>query len=212
MTGEEQLDLSALERKARLAQHEDGLAEILAGVLSASIAAWMLTDRGAWGAIVPVLAVVMLARARRWVRYPRVGYMRPIGLWWPGRGRLWAVSTGLGALALCALWLVATSLGAGVFTHGAMECLLTFTAVLAFAGAGAVTGLRRWYVYAATLGNAAAAAYLTGASLMYGLLITAGMLLAWGGWLLSRFVRKYPVLSEDETKPGADKRQGGSRA
>lgn len=205
------LDLVALERKARLAQHEDGLAEILAGVLSASFAAWMLTDRGAWGAIVPALAVVALARVRRWLRYPRVGYMRPSSLWWPGQGRMWAVITVGSVIALCALCFITARHGATVVTDAMMAGFLVAAAVLAFAVAEAMTGLARWYAYAGALAVAAVAAHFAGLSIIYCLLIAGGLLIVWGLLLMVRFIRKYPVLSESAPASGYGNDAGGEQ-
>ena len=198
----DQLDLGAIERKTYASYHQDGLADLLAGLLVLCGGWALLSSNGGVLAIMPVLALPLLEAARRKVRYPRVGYFvyAPRAQRAGARFMTLLLVISLVFLVLGLVMLLLHRLTGYVLPTQAQPFsgwTISVAAALGLASVGLATFQWRWYAYAALATAAAGVAQLIGQPALGGLALSGIGIIASGAGVLLLFLRRHPVLSGD---------------
>ncbi len=206
-------ELREVERRtARLINYEDGLWDLVLGLVMLALAAYQITRAwlGPFGNIALFLGVILLLVVaqfvlRRQVSTPRLGYVKVKRS--PALKPMLAVTTALVVLTLALVvwtaldpgWLSAPSLGAGPARIGQywMEILTLLVMVGLFSGMAYYFGVARLYAYGWLLGGANLVSVLVYRGVPQGFnwpmgAASAAILLT-GLVLLIRFTRAHPV-------------------
>jgi hypothetical protein len=205
---ERQLNIKEIARKAYSPLRNDGVEDIMAGIILFNFGA-LLNVQGA-----PPIGVVFLPLiawfARKFVTYPRVGYMKPSGTAPAARLSLVILTiSSFAAIALLALLLLMKHYPAspalqtlpGPLMHIAMTVML----IVLLAAMGLNSGMQRWYVYAAlTATFAVLAGFLRGWKPVDGVAAFSVIIVVWGLVMITNFVRKYPVHEKEAAGVSAE--------
>ena len=195
------IDLKALERRAYLSYHEDGVLDIFIGLGALFFGLFMLTDMFWMAGVFPAIFTPVYVSAKRSITIPRIGYVK----FGPQRARTPMLAIlGIGiALFLCFLVGLVGFAGYDIIPPAFFAWLrayhmLVLGAIVAVAlgGTALITGLRRLYAYAALTVLLFAGGYLLGAPAWLQVLALGGLILCSGVALLIRFLRRYPIAAE----------------
>jgi len=206
---------NAQKRIVQLTNYEDGLWDILLGLVMLLLSIYPITRELLGPELNLVLFLVALAilviglsAARRYISTPRLGYAKQRRT--PTTKLLVALTTGLVLLTLgCVIatllspgWIpqISSSSTASWISDLAVEIAVMFAMVGLFSLLGYLFGVTRLFVYGWLLGGA----YLLSVALTMGqdvsfnlpLAIASGIIIGTGIVLLVRFIRKYPILME----------------
>lgn len=201
-------DLQAVRRRtAQLMTYEDGLWDLLLGLIFMMLAIYPLTR--AWlgparnlGLFIGLMLILVAGQAflRRQVSTPRLGYVKPR----PTRARKLTLAILICLVALtCALviltlvgpgWLGPGTLRVGAYT---VEIVVLLVLVTLFSWMGYFFAVPRLYLYGWLLGGANLASALIYQPTVEGpnipMALAAGTILLIGLSLFIRFLRKYPL-------------------
>jgi hypothetical protein len=199
----QEVDLRAVERKAYLAYHQDGIYDLLIGLCFMGMALGVVTEAFTLAAIAPVLAILIAPGVKKAVTLPRLGYVKfsPQREWKEQTNRqrlvvLMTVTALLGVLvsfgysgdAAWQLWIRSL----GIIPFGLV------LAVVAFA-LGLLYDIRRCYVYAAVI----LVTFIVGHLLELRLWLQFGLpgivIFVVGLVLFIRLVSRYPKAPAEET-------------
>jgi hypothetical protein len=206
---------NAQKRIVQLTNYEDGLWDILLGLVMLLLSIYPITRELLGPELNLVLFLVALAilviglsAARRYISTPRLGYAKQRRT--PTTKLLVALMAGLVLLTLgCVIatllspgWIpqISSSSTASWISDLAVEIAVMFAMVGLFSLLGYLFGVTRLFVYGWLLGGA----YLLSVALTRGqdvsfnlpLAIASGIIIGTGIVLLVRFIRKYPILME----------------
>lgn len=203
-------------RTLHLTTYEDGLWDLLLGMIFMLLAAYPVTRASlgpAWNLVLFVGLMLLLVAIqpviRRRVSTPRIGYVKPRrtpALKWllVATTALVALTGGLVILTLASPgWLPNPPTGGGPewLRSYAVEIIVLFLLAGLFSGMGYVFGVPRLYGYGWLLGsgNLVSAVLYQGAPEGFNvpLALAAGVILVIGLSLFLRFLRKYPVPTPD---------------
>lgn len=191
-----------LEQRAFLAYHQDGLIDMIIGMCILGFGLNMATDSSAFSILswIPILFYLPLKNR---VTAPRFGYVR----FSSERSATTKWLIGILVVGLALLF------GLGVFVFAVAESIPPEVAtwlrqyhMLIFSIVGAVillcaavwTGMRRFTVYAGlSVLIVATGSYLGVHPAVY-VIILGALILAVGLWMLAGFVRKYPIVTEED--------------
>lgn len=209
----ESLDLQQAERKAFTLTFQDGLLDLALGLELVALVVAPLLERTRpladwWIALLSLPILVALAAGKRLLTTPRLGRVRFL----PARKvRMQAVATILGIIVLGGLlvgmawfWLGQEHLPEWVGEMLSPTILWAAISLFLFSLAAHTLGLPRLYLYGAmyALVHPAQALLRTrpdlGALPLVPNLISAAVMLAIGGLLLTRFLRAYPPLAGED--------------
>jgi hypothetical protein len=202
------------QRTMRLMNFEDGLWDIMLGMIFLTLSIYPLT-RAALGPVLNIglflvvlaLLVVGLFGLRRIVSQPRLGHAKPRRT---PKLRLLLAFTALMVvltLGLVVLTLLSPSDGSKVvseLTAGGRSYLVEWIVVIVigiiFSGLGYIAGVRRLYIYGWMLGLAnLASVYMThkaGWTFLLPLAVAAAIIMVIGSMQFARFIQKYPSRTE----------------
>ncbi len=206
----------ARKRIVQLTNYEDGLWDILLGLVMLLLSIYPITREQLGPELNLVLFLVVLAllvagqsAARRYISTPRLGYAKQRRT--PKTKLLVALTTGLVLLTLGCI--VATLLSPGRIpqislspstswiSDLAVEIAVMFAMVGLFSLLGYLFGVTRLYVYGWLLGGAyllsVALTRFEDLSFNLPLAIASGVIIGTGSVLLERFMRKYPIPMEE---------------
>jgi hypothetical protein len=189
----------SLMQKLSLAYHQDGILDLVIGVILLLFAAVLLFDQAAFIGTIGIPAILYFPLKQR-ITYPRLGYIR-----FEAEGeqqRRYILLLGLGVVAFVSLavfYILVGDLPASV-----LDVLLTNDVLILgvliglFLGAlAAFLKNRRFYLYAGLAVLLVWSAYFLG--FRAGIAVTAlgAIVEAFGIFVLLRFLKKYPVEQED---------------
>lgn len=202
----------AQKRTVRLLSYEDGLWDLLLGVVFLLLAIYPIT-RGwlgpEWNLTLflglLLLAIVITLLVRRWVSAPRLGFVR--ARWTPTRKWILAVTIALVALTagLVIVTLVSPASSAAPapavsltqVRYYTVEIVALLVEVGVFSAIGYLFGVPRFFLYGWLVGGANLVSVILyrGGPAVFNLPlgIAAGTILLIGAALLVRMLRKYPV-------------------
>jgi hypothetical protein len=197
------VDLKQMERKAWTAYFHDGLTDLYGGFILLGFGLSMLTGQIWWIALMLVGTALLWARKR--ITYPRMGHVR----FSPQRQARTKRSRLLAGIAIAGTFLLGAVLFALVWTGGLpqwLEAWLTDYLLVALAvlvGALIAIGaylmrVARFYAYAVLVFAAFAVGQWLNTSAGLPVTIAAGVILLCGLVVLMRFVRKYPLPTQEE--------------
>lgn len=187
------LDLRQLERKAWTSYHNDGLWEILLGLMLLPLGLRGLTDQLAWYAALPAGPVLFLM-AKKHITVPRMGLVR-FGPTRRRKRKMIAVIVTLSVLATLALWAAATSGAPWVYGKGVFISLgVGLWVFVLFSLMAHWMDFPRLYVIGLVLASAHATTEFLNSAIPF-IAGACGILLA-GLVLLRRFLRRYPLPRE----------------
>jgi hypothetical protein len=210
----------ARQRTARLLNYEDGLWDILLGLTFLALSVYPVTreilgptiNLGLFLVLLAVL-VIGLTLVRRSVSVPRIGVVRV-----RRSPEKTALTVGLAVIVLATLGLVlATLLAPGWIPNLQLggvpywlddlkvDIVVTLVVIGVFSAMGYLFGVGRVYLYGVLigLGNLASTALMRYAGFTFNLplAVASAIILGTGVVLLTRFVRRYPVI-DAETENG----------
>ena len=196
------VDLKQIERKAWTSYFHDGLTDLYGGFILLGLGLAMLTDQMWWLALMVIGMAALWARKR--ITYPRMGYVK----FSPQREARTKRSRIIASMVLTATMLLGVILFALVSTNGLPQWLDAWLAdyfLVAFAvmvgaiiAVGAfMVGVTRFYAYAVLVFAAFAAAQLFDTSAGLPVTIAAGVIVLCGLVMLMRFLRKYPLPTQE---------------
>ena len=191
----QKINLKEIERKAYTAYHQDGVIDITAAFTVFLFSAVMLADMPWIGGITGILAISIYAGFKKLVTVPRIGYVKfPV----QRAQRITAVTVVLGLLAFVA--------GIAAFTQtmnqGTPDWLILLIDNYMLTLGAAVAGLfllggyafktKRIYAYALLTLAMFTAGHFINFPLHYYLTALGTTIMAYGLFLMTRFVSKYP--------------------
>lgn len=212
-----------LARSAYLSYHQDGLLDLLIGWVMVALGVCMATGWTGWWGVASWFALVLYVPLKRWITIPRFGYVE-----FAPNPRLEALKKIVYPLVFC-IFMVILLLGARV-PEGASPPARVWTpsdawpllrtsfmpwleesgtvllglGMLAVLGiVGLATEIRRMFVYALLSLVLMIGAQLLGLRTFIPLFALGGSILAVGGVMLARFVRRYPIPSSEEINHAA---------
>ncbi|MGD2057376.1 MAG: hypothetical protein PVF85_13085 [Anaerolineales bacterium] len=198
------------QRTMQLMNFEDGLWDIMLGMIFLALACYPLTRAAlgpVWnlGLFLVVLLVLVLAwfGVRRVVSAPRIGHARPrrspkLRFLLIITAVMVALTLGLVALTLFSPRTVTRAVGETAASGRSylVEWIVVIAIGLVFSGLGYIAGVTRLYFYGWMLGLAnLASVYMehkAGWTFMLPLAIAAGIILLIGVILFTRFIQRYP--------------------
>jgi lysylphosphatidylglycerol synthetase-like protein (DUF2156 family) len=205
---ERQLNIKEIARKAYSPLHSDGIEDMMAGVLFFNFGA-ILNSQHPFAPYVVAFLPLIAWFARKFVTYPRVGYMKPSERNPSSRvGMAVMLVSGLAAVVLLALLLIMShypdSVAIQLWPVKLMHTALAVLLVVMLAGMGIYSGMQRWYVYAAlTATFAVLAGFLRGWTPVDGVAAFSVFIVVWGLVMITNFVRKYPVREKEAAEDSA---------
>ncbi len=197
----ENIDLRELQKKAMSSFHEDGVIDIMIGLLGLIWGFSAFTDDSSLSIIWIAVVIPSYWWLKREYTIPRIGLVRFSGRKSGGRSRtLFAGLVGAGVAVGFAVWWSAT-----LTTRPFYYYLITdYWGVILGVGAAAagvayakVSYLPRFYAYSALTLALIGSAQYSGLPFGVHLIALGASFLVYGGYLLYRFTRKYPVQAVD---------------
>ncbi|MCX6648321.1 MAG: hypothetical protein NTV61_02890 [Candidatus Bathyarchaeota archaeon] len=195
------IDLKELQRKAMSSFHEDGIIDIMIGLLGLIWGFSAFTDDSSMSVIWIAVVIPPYWWLKREYTIPRIGLVRfsPRG----EGGLLRILVTGLVGAAIAvglALWWGATSASKPFYYYIIANYWgLIFGASVAVVGAvyARVANIPRLYAYSALALVLIGSAQYSGLPFGVHLLALGAVFLGYGGYLRHRFIGKYPVQAVD---------------
>jgi hypothetical protein len=191
------IDLKAIERKARITYHQDGLLDISAGVYLLGFSIGILLNifwNFSIGVILPALLTAIVlplwVNAKKRVTIPRVGYVNFGTSGQPKRTILLNGLLVLGTAFLLTFTVFLMDSSKWLITVGI--CVLIVSALF-----GYITGLKRLYGYGISALAFFAVGHFLGVFYAYILLALGIVALTAGFSMLIRFINKYPLKGEN---------------
>ena len=217
----DELDLGRIEHKTYASYHQDGLADILAGLLLLCSGWALLNGNGGILGVLPALSLPLLAGARRVVRYPRVGYFKyaPRAQRAGARFMTLLLVLALALLVAGVVLLVLNRLTGYELPTPAQPpsgWIISAATALGLVSVGWATAQWRWYCYSALAALAAGIAPQLEQPILGGIATSGIVISASGVGVLLLFLRRHPVLGEaasgGTTKGGYCERVGDQTA
>jgi len=207
------LDIKSIERKTYASYHEDGLVEIVAGVIAVGLSLMIATNGKPWIIQLALIPLIFLfAAARQRITYPRIGFIEASAKRVARANAMgWGVTVVLFVLSVLLLYAIfARDQGGQPHAIGNAAISLMMLAIglpgaLAMACIGWLTRVARWFAYSALTLACLAAAWLLHADLLWGLGAAGVLIVLSGSVVLWRFIRGHPVLADEK----ADDASGG---
>ncbi len=202
------IDLRSIERKAYLTYFQDGLWDILVGLLSVGWGLMIVVDISVNGGILFPVLYVMVLGVKRLITYPRIGYVKFLN----ARRRLTknmavglAVLISLTLITVLLLFLVRGGIRLAFLTwlndYFAEPSLLIMAAVLAIMiiVIAYIYRINRWYFYAllTMIGFSVGALGQTEFSMSLPITLSGTVVVLSGLVVLIRFLRQYPRMVEE---------------
>jgi hypothetical protein len=195
------IDLKELRRKAMSSFHEDGIIDIMIGLLGLIWGFLAFTDDSSFSILWVVVVIPSYWWLKREYTLPRIGMVRFSGRGKEGLPRM--LVTGLVGAAVAvgfALWWAATNASRPFYYY-----LITDYWRLIMGVGVAVTGavyarlacIPRFYAYSAIALVLIGGAQYSGLPFGLHLIVLGAVVLGYGGYLLHRFIVKYPVQAVD---------------
>jgi len=188
----QEIDTKKIKRKVYLTYFQDGMWDVVLGLF---LLAWGFT---VWfdlpwlpGATFVVLFWLALGLKQK-ITYPRIGYARPVEY----RSRTLKIVIA-GAVVLVAVVILLPVVNKEEFLHKYFELLFNGGMAVAFALIGYWWGVTRWYGYAALVFIFAIFNQWLGLSYQISFMIPGAVALFCGLIILTRFLRRYPLLQEE---------------
>jgi len=195
--------LEKLEREAFVAAYQDGILDFLVGLSLVGMSLCLIYDIPSFGAIMPVMAIILHPGLKKAVVTPRLGYVKYSAF------REHRLQQNKWLMMIVGVWLFILGVGMSFAYSGYSAWqrwirelgAIPIGLVLATAAAalGILYGVKRGSGYALLI----VAAFLSGHLLDWHLsiqLMTIGLVLSLNGLVLFvRFVRRYPRLPEVKT-------------
>ena len=197
----ENIDLKELRRKAMSSFHEDGIIDIIIGILALIWGFSAFTDDQSLSIIWIAVVIPLYWWLKRVYTLPRIGLVRFSGRKSGGLPR--ALVTGLVGAAVAvglAFWWSATMASRPFFYYLITDYWGIITGVsVAVVGVcyARVAYLPRLYVYSALALVLIGSAQYSGLPFGVHLIALGAVVLGYGGYLLHRFIGKYPVQAVD---------------
>jgi len=198
------VDLRKIERKAYLAYFEDGLWDMVIGLFILCFGIDMATGSPSSSFVLPCVMAIGWA-VKRWITYPRIGYVRF------APARQLRIRKSMGVLVLL-LFLTALSglvplfalsgrggLPTGLVSWVKEHTLLLFGGVWAImvAALALLFGVKRFYAYAAIVMGSFVGGYLFEVEPYWYFLVPGGVIVLLGLVMLIRFLTMYPIPSPE---------------
>lgn len=186
---------------AYLHDHRDGLVDIFAGIILLVMGFWMMTELFWFGAIMVPILLPVWRDAKKRITAPRLRDLEiPAGVTKRTKATLMMMLV-LGSLALIlGLVLFLLLVGGSEITWLRQWLSNYFGLVIGVIGAsllaaaGALNGLRRFYLYALLTLTVFSAMTLIDFHVAIALVVLGGLIFASGVIILIRFLNHYPVL------------------
>jgi len=196
------VDLREIEKRNYRATFEDGTAELLIGVWLIAFGLLLRTDYSFIGAVLPALLIPIWRDLHRRVSESRLGYVE---LGEERRQQTVASNVRLGLMVMATLVggalvyvrVVQTGAVGGPKPLGLGAVPLGVAIAALIGGAGWMYGIPRMIAYAAMVASVFVAGHLIGLYPPVYVALSGVPLLICGVVVLARFVRRYPVPSED---------------
>lgn len=196
------LDLKALEQKAFLSYHQDGIIDICLGgaLLSLALAIWLLPEFWYFtvGGLIVWIFVYMVVK--RSITAPRLGYVefskmrqRRTQYIFLGAMLVLVIFSVLGMIA----WIY-PPLGILIFESSFTILIVGLLGVLFFGFIGLISNIWRFYLYGIVLMGSAIVTFIFPVFLLIPLVVTSIMVLVCGVILVYRFMQRYPKQSTGE--------------
>ncbi len=195
------IDIKEIERRAYSPLRNDGVEDILAGVVLFTFGA-LLTEQGS-----PPIGIFFLPFVawflRLFVTFPRVGYLKPSKSSPSERLAITLLAvSGFTATALLALIILnkkyPTLMAFQFLPASVMHAALAAVLIVFLSAMGFYSGMRRWYLYAVLAAVCAVLTmFLRGWLPVDGIAAFSVLITIWGVVMLARFVRKYPVREKE---------------
>jgi len=196
-------EFDSLKRKVYLAYHQDGILDLIAGSVVLGFGTFMLTDNIAFlmaGWFVMMMYVFLKNR----ITVPRFGYVR-IDSEKKALMRSW-VSVGIGVLVLLLFFLLpiflrrepASPETEALIRRYHMVPLSTMLFGLPALGAAIFLGLKRFYLYALLAAGLPLLGAILNIETYIPIVTTGAVIIAFGAFLLTNFLKKYPLNAEGE--------------
>ena len=202
------LDLEAREERAFRSRFEDGLADVLLGLVLLAMGATFETEAGGLAGVWFACLVPLWHPLHRKLIEPRLGYVEfgPTRQALQRRKQLVMVlALGLSVLMGLGMWFVMAEGSEGLREAmrplGPLPFLVALGTLIALAGF--MLHLRRGFAYAAAIIGFGMLGHAWGDALRPGLLAAGALVTVCGAVLLTRFLRTHPVLEEPLDGAGA---------
>jgi hypothetical protein len=190
--------LRQLERKAYLSYQQDGILDLLIGWATLAFGLSMVIDSSIW-TFMAWLPIIFYVPLKNRITVPRLGYVK----FDASRGGLskWSISVLIvGFLALMTMGLAVFLLGDWSPIAWIRDNALLFyglVGLVGFAIGGLISGIPRLYLYALLSLVLMSGGQLLGVEQYLPFLLLGGAILVTGALLMARFMRSFPVSSED---------------
>lgn len=187
-------DIKAVKRRVYMTYFQDGFWDIFLGIF---LLAWGFT---VWFDLVLVPAATfivffwLILGLKQWITYPRIGYARPAEY---RQRTLKIVIAGVVVLVALVVLLPLIDRGETSFLRTYFELLFNTVLAVVFGLIGYWWGVTRWYAYAVIVFVFGAFNQWLGLSFQMSFIIPGGIALLGGLFILVRFLRRYPAISED---------------
>ena len=200
-------EFNSLKRKVYLAYHQDGILDLVAGSVVLGFGTFMLTDNIAFlmaGWFVMIMYVFLKNR----ITVPRFGYVR-IDSEKKALMKSW-ISVGIGVLVLLLFFLLpiflrrepASPETEALIRRYHMVPLSTMLFALPALAAALFLGLKRFYLYALLASGLPLLGAMLNIETYIPIVTTGAVIIAFGAFLLTNFLKKYPLNTEGEDARG----------
>ena len=204
----ENIDLKEMERKVYLSYTEDGLYDIIAGVVILSIGLGEMTLNSIF-TVFMIIAICLIASVKKQITSPRIGYVK----FSRERNRTaWTWRIGFTVLLVACVFL--TTIMWLVPGEGSGSLYEWFWANFMFAGgilaalaaliAGIITGIKRLYVYAILTWLIYGICFALKVPSWIYIMAMGAIILIWGISILVLFILKYPLIPQDAFTEGGN--------
>ncbi len=195
-------DLKKLEQKIYLFYHQDGLLDLIIGAIILVLGLKEAIDSSIWN-IIAILLVIAYMPLKSGITIPRLGYAK----FNVKRGGVNLVVAG--GMFLVFLLLLVAGMLIILRTDGSSSSQLTqwirknpfllygFLGLTGFGLAGFLVGIKRLFVYALLSGVIMIGVHFLGLPNSIPFLFFGGVILVIGAFLLMNFLRKYPILKDE---------------
>ncbi|UCD63132.1 MAG: hypothetical protein JSW34_10280 [Candidatus Zixiibacteriota bacterium] len=199
----QEIDLKQIERRTYLTLQQDGIWDLFVGLALVGVSIGLLTKTPGTTAILPILAIILAPIVKRAMTLPRLGYVK----FSPERqskqkrnlNAMTVLFTLTALLGLVVFYAYLGDAGWQKWIRGLGLIPLGFVLALAALVLGLLYGVRRCLYYAALAMAAFIASHLLDMHPSVKFMVIGGVLSVTGAILLTRFVRKYPRPSREQS-------------
>jgi hypothetical protein len=210
----EENQFKKLESKAYLSHHQDGLLDLLIGQILLGFGLGMASGWFGGLAILGFLPIALYVPLKNRITIPRLGYVEFLPK--PGREALLKIGYPLFFCACMMIFLLMARVPEGVtpvaevwtpseawptfrfWLQGKESLFLGLAMLIVFGVVGIATEIRRLFAYALFGLVIMVGGQLLHLRIFIPLLALAGIAYSVGIFMLTRFVRKFPIMSEDQ--------------